>query len=358
MEISPLRHAVIGVGGVSHVHLASVGTHPNVTVVGLADVTDPKTWRVPIEHVNVTRYNDAEKMLRETRPHLVSVCTPNRFHHEFALLALRHGAHVICEKPMAMSPAEAEAMEAARATAGLLGGINFGYRNVAAFRFARELIAAGELGRLTRINTTYLQSFLGSTATPYSWRNDRELAGFGALGDLGVHMIDAARFITGLEFARVVGQSQILVREKTDATGRKVPVTTDTNASFLAEMTGQVLATFETSQVVPGYGNFFRVEISGENGTLAVHSDHPEEIWLRAGATLTRYATWKTDIPLQKLSTDFVNRGAPPSPGAIVAAIRGQKVDYPTFADGLRAQRVLGAIVDSIASGAWQSVPN
>jgi predicted dehydrogenase len=133
-------------------------------------------------------------------------------------------------------------------------------------------------------------------------------------------------------------------------------ITTDTNAAFLAELTGGVVATFETTQVAPGFGNLFRIEISGERGTLAVDSDHPEEIWLRTGATLTRYASWKTDLPLQKLPTDFIHRGGPPSPGAIVPAIRGEKVEFPTFADGLKAQRVLGAILDSMKSGAWEKI--
>ncbi len=354
MSASELRYAVIGMGGVAHFHLNQISVLPGVAVVGLCDPTDPQGWRVPAAQAGVPRFQDAEKMLRETKPDLVSICTPNKFHHALTLLALRHGAHVACEKPMAMTVAEAEAMEAARAAAGRLGGINFSYRNNAAFRFARELIAAGELGRVLRVNTVYLQSFLGAEATPYSWRNDLTLAGFGALGDLGVHMIDGVRFVTGLDYQRVVGLAQTLIPEKTDATGGRHPVTTDTNAAFLAELTGGVVGVFETTQVAPGYGNFFRIEVSGERGTLAVHSDHPEEIWLRAGATLTRYATWHTDLPLQRLPTDFVSRGTPPSPGAIVPAIRGEKIDFPTFADGLKAQRVLGALLDSMKSGSWQ----
>jgi predicted dehydrogenase len=356
MILPPLRYALIGMGGVSHVHLTGISAQPGVTVVGFADPTDPAGWRVPAAHAAVPRFQDAEKLLRETRPDLVSICTPNKFHHDLTLLALSLGAHVACEKPMAMTVAEAAAMETARAAAGKLGSINFSYRNVPAFRFARELIAAGELGRIMRVNTVYLQSFLGAPATLHSWRNEAALAGFGALGDLGVHMIDGVRFVTGLDYRRVVGLAQTLLPEKPDAAGRPRPVTTDSNAAFLAELDGGVIGTFETTQVAPGYGNFFRLEVSGERGTLAVHSDHPEEIWLRAGATLTKYATWKTDLPLQQLPTDFLTRGAPPSPAAIVPAIRGEKVDYPTFADGLKAQRVLGAILDSMKSGAWTSL--
>lgn len=354
MSASELRYAVIGMGGIAQLHLTQIASQPGVKVVGFADVTDPKTWRVPDAHAAAPRFQDAERLVRETRPDLVSICTPNKYHHPFTLLALKHGAHVACEKPLAMTVAEAEEMEAARAAAGRLGNINFSYRNVASFRFARELIAAGELGRLTRVNTVYLQSFLGAPATPYSWRNDLALAGFGALGDLGVHMIDGVRFVTGLAFQRVVGLAQRLIAEKPDAAGKPQAVTTDTNAAFLAELTGGVVATFETTQVAPGYGNYFRLEVSGDRGTLAIHSDHPDEIWLRAGATLTRYATWRSDLPLQRLPTDFAGRQGPGTPAAIVPAIRGEKVDFPTFADGLAAQRVLGALLASMQSGSWQ----
>lgn len=357
MPLSALRYAVIGAGGISSVHLRAIATQPDVTLVGIADPAAPELWRVPAEFAAAPRFHDAEQLLRETRPDLVSICAPNLSHHPLTLLALRHGASVVCEKPMATTVAQAEEMESARAAAGRLGGINFSYRNVGSFRFARDLVAAGELGRLTRVNVVYLQSFLGARMTLHSWRNDLALAGFGALGDLGVHMIDAVRFITGLDYRRVVGVAQTLIREKPDATGRLLPVTTDTNAAFLAELSGGVVGTFETTQIAPGYGNYFRVELSGEHGTLAVHSDHPDEIRLRAGATMTAYATWKTDLPWQKLPTDFLARGAPPTPAAIVPALRGENVSYPTFADGVQAQRVLGAIAASMTTGAWATLP-
>lgn len=353
MPTTPLRFAVIGAGGIAMTHLRDIGGQPGVNIVGLADPADPATWRISSEYAAVPRYQDAEKMLRETRPDLVSICTPNKFHHGLTLLALRHGAHVSCEKPLAMTVAEAAEMEAARTAAGKLGGINFSYRNVTAFRFARELIARGELGRLLRVNCVYLQSFLGAPAALHSWRNDVSLAGFGALGDLGIHMIDGVSWLTGLDYRRAVGLAQILIPEKPDAASVARPVTTDSNAAFLAELTGGVIGTFETSQVAPGYGNFFRIEISGEHGTLAVHSDHADELWLRVGGLLTHHATWRTDIPLQKIPTTYAGTGGPTTPGAIVPAIRGEKVDFPTFADGLRAQRVLGAIIESMRTGAW-----
>lgn len=350
---APLTFAVIGTGGIAHNHIRDFLATPSVTAVGFADPSDASLAAAARAFPGVPTFADAETMLLKTRPDIVTICTPNKFHKENTLLALRHGAHVVCEKPLAMDVAEAEAMEAARSAAGKLGGINFSYRNNPAFRFARTLVAAGELGRLTRINVVYLQSHLGAKATPYAWRNDAALAGFGALGDLGVHMIDTARFISGLDYRRVVGLAQTLIPQKADATGALHPVTTDTNAAWLAELTGGVIATFETTQVAPGYGNYFRLELSGDRGTLAVHSEHSEELWLHAGPTLATYATWKTDLPLQKVPTDFTRTSGPTTPAAIVHALRGENVSFPTFADGVAAQRVLAAIHTSMQTEAW-----
>ena len=148
MPAPSLRYAVIGAGGISATHLKAIATQPGVELVGISDPADPAQWRLSAAYAGAPRFQDPEKLLRETRPDLVSICTPNKFHCELTLLALKHGAHVACEKPMAMTLAEAGQMESARAAAGKLGGINFSYRNVAAFRFARELVARGELGKL------------------------------------------------------------------------------------------------------------------------------------------------------------------------------------------------------------------
>jgi predicted dehydrogenase len=334
---APLTFAVIGTGGIAHNHIRDFLATPGVTAVGFADPSAASLAAAARAFPGVPTFTDTETMLLKTRPDIVTICTPNKFHKENTLLALRHGAHVVCEKPLAMDVAEAEAMEAARAAAGKLGGINFSYRNNPAFRFAR----------------VYLQSHLGAKATPYAWRNDAALAGFGALGDLGVHMIDTARFISGLDYRRVVGLAQTLIPQKADATGALHPVTTDTNAAWLAELTGGVIATFETTQVAPGYGNYFRLELSGDRGTLAVHSEHSEELWLHAGSTLATYATWKTDLPLQKVPTDFTRTSGPTTPAAIVHALRGENVSFPTFADCVAAQRVLAAIHTSMQTEAW-----
>jgi predicted dehydrogenase len=108
--------------------------------------------------------------------------------------------------------------------------------------------------------------------------------------------------------------------------------------------------------VAPGYGDLFRIELSGERGTVAVDSEHPESVWLRTHPEPPRAPVWSTDPTPQPLPADFPSRRHPPSPSAVVPAIRGEAVDYPTFADGVRAQRVLAALEASMRTRAWAPV--
>lgn len=349
----PTRVAIFGPGGIGRYHLDHL-TRRHVEIVALCDTNEDNLWEAHARYPHAMATQDWNAVF-ETRPDVVAVCTPNKWHCELTLKALENGAHVICEKPMAMNLDEAQRMEAARAQAGKLGYINFSYRNNIAFRFAREIISNGELGRIRRVNVVYLQSFLGSPSNGFSWRNDIEIAGFGTLGDLGVHMIDGVRFITGLEFQRVVGTKQTLMETKRDGDGNERQVTTDTNAAWLAELSSGPIATMETTQVAPGYGNYFRIEISGDLGTIAVLSDKDRELQMTIGKSLSGYDTWTTDLPIHAVPTGFASRQRPDGPALLIDAIQGKDADYPSFADGVAAQAVLEAIVKSTETAAWVS---
>lgn len=349
-----LSFVVLGAGGIANFHVNQLVNQPGVRVVGFQDIAASQFERWKPRFADAQYDTDPVRLLERTRPDLACVCSSNVAHAPLTLAALAAGCHVLCEKPMAMTVDEALGMEQARQKAGRLGGINFSYRCVPSFRFAREIIRAGEIGRVQRINAVYLQSFLGAEQTPWAWRNDVAAAGFGALGDLGVHMVDGAGFVSGLVPRRIVGQAQTLVAEKRDASGTPRPVTTDTNASFLIEYEGGALGTFETSQVIPGYGNHFRIEVSGDRGLLRICSEEGESLHLHAGATLASYATWsKEAFPRVNVPTDFVARQPKSNPELIARAIRGETVDYPTFADGIVAQRMVNGVLESMRRAAW-----
>jgi len=354
--MQPLRYVILGAGGIARHHVDQYNNQPDMKVVGFLDIKPDVLARWKERFPDAVVETDVDRLLAQTRPDVASVCTPNYAHASLTIKALEAGCHVLCEKPMAMNLAEAEAMEKARVKAKKLGAINFSYRNVTTFRLAREIIRAGELGQLQRANVRYLQSFLGAS-TQFVWRNDIKEAGFGALGDLGVHMLDGVAFVAGLQPVRLVGNMQTLIPTKPDADGKPRKVTTDTNASWIIEYEGGVIGTFETSQVVPGYGNFFHMEISGDKGLLRVCSEDNENIVLYTGQTLTRYGTWRREnFPKITVPSGFADQQPKSTMESFVKAIRGEKVEYATFADGIMSQRCLAALLESIKTGRWAKV--
>src|SRR3954453_19002746 len=131
---------------------------------------------------------------------LVDVCTPGDTHAEIAVAALEAGKHVLCEKPLANSVEEAEAMGRAAESArsrGVRSMVGFTYRRVPAIAYARQLVAEGRLGRILHVRGAYLQDWLVDPESPLTWRLQKERAGSGALGDIGAHIVDLAQFVTG-----------------------------------------------------------------------------------------------------------------------------------------------------------------
>ncbi|MBV8781973.1 MAG: Gfo/Idh/MocA family oxidoreductase [Phycisphaerae bacterium] len=353
----PLRYVILGAGGISQFHVDAYAKLPDVTPVGFVDTNPEALERWKTRFPEAAFDHDPVRLLEKARPDLVSVCSPNSSHAELTQFAFAAGAHVMCEKPMAMSVEQAEEMEAARQKADRLGAIHFTYRSVASVRFAREIIRSGELGRIQRMNVRYLQSWLGSELQPFVWRNDIDTAGSGTLGDLGVHMIDVAGFITGLKPLRTVGITQTLLGKRKTAAGAERQVTTDTNASFLMEYDNGAIGTFETSQIAPTYGNFFHVEISGDRGVLRVCNEQDKSIGLLAGATISRYGTWSNEnVPSITLPSYFVNEQPKSMQEVFVKAIRGEAVEYATFADGVFSQRCMAAVQESVGTGRWTNI--
>src|SRR5687768_17894472 len=179
-------------------HFFDLPLRPQLTVlagrdaVRVADAAERLGWSsVETDWRRVLERNDVD---------LVDVCTPGDTHAEIAIAALEAGKHVLCEKPLANTVAEAQAMAeaAARAaTRGVRSMVGFTYRRVPAIALARKLVADGRLGDLRHVRAQYLQDWIADPAAPMSWRLDKDKAGSGALGDIGAHIVDLTQYITG-----------------------------------------------------------------------------------------------------------------------------------------------------------------
>jgi predicted dehydrogenase len=316
---------------------------------------------------------DWHALIKRDDVQLVDVCAPGELHAEVAIAALETGKHVLCEKPLANTLAEAEAMAAAAARAapqGVRAMTGFNYRRVPAVALARQLVTEGRIGQLRHVRATYLQDWLVDPASPLSWRLQRERAGSGALGDLGSHIVDLAQYLTGELIAGVSAATATFVGERPlPGSARSGPVTVDDAAVFTARLGSGALGTFEATRFASGRKNQLRIELNGERGSLAFDLERLNELEFfdRAGdsaeAGFRRILVTEPEHPYlsawwpQGHVLGWEHTFTHQVRDLVTAIATGGEL-APTFADGLQVQRVLDAVERSAASGAaWTPVP-
>ncbi|WP_331233498.1 Gfo/Idh/MocA family protein [Natronorarus salvus] len=288
---------------------------------------------------------------------------PNHVHAEPSIAALEAGVPTFCEKPLAPTLDEAERMAEAAANADIPAGCAFNYRFVPAIQYARHLIEAGEIGEIRHVRGRYLQDWLVDPGAEWSWRNDSEMAGSGALGDLGSHTIDLARFLVGDstgEIERISGHLETFVEERPTGDGETRPVTVDDAYTAQASFENGAVGSFEASRFATGHKNDHTIEIHGSEGSLRFSLERLNELEVLTGDDRGYQTVLVTDE-----SDPYVDHWWPP--GHVVgwehtfvhenyeflSAVDSGGEFAPSFADGLAAQRVMDAIERSDARGEW-----
>ncbi len=190
-----LRVGIIGTGGIARGrHLPCFGRHPNVTLAAVSDVVRESVDAVAKEFNIPGVYTDYNEMFEKEQLDAVVVCTPNKYHAPAAISALEHGIHVLCEKPMALDPAEGRAMLATAQKTGKTLSIGFHYRHMATVRAAKRVVDAGDLGNTYMVRVQALRR----RGIP-SWGTfvHKHIQGGGAMIDFGVHLLDTALWLIG-----------------------------------------------------------------------------------------------------------------------------------------------------------------
>jgi predicted dehydrogenase len=316
---------------------------------------------------------------------LVDIVAPGDLHAPIAIAALRAGKHVLCEKPLANTLAEAEAMAAAADAAYPLGAramVGFNYRRVPALALARRLVEQGRIGRLQHVRAVYLQDWLVDPDSPLTWRLQAEHAGSGALGDLGAHIVDLARFLTGDEIAGVSAVSATFTKERPlpGASGAGTAsgtgsgrVTVDDAVVFAARFGSGALGSFEATRCAAGRKNGLRIELNGSAGSLAFDLERLNELEFYDGAAggpddKSATAGFRR-ILVTEAEHPYLSGWWPPGhilgwehtfthqARDLLAAIAGGGQPEPSFGDGVAVQRVLDAVQRSAGAGSgWETV--
>jgi predicted dehydrogenase len=312
---------------------------------------------------------------------VVDVSSPGDTHRDIALAALAAGKHVLCEKPLANTLAEAEEMTAAAEEAeqrGVLSMVGFNYRRTPALALARQLVAEGRLGQIHHVRAQYLQDWIVDPDFPLVWRLQKDKAGSGALGDIGAHVVDLASFLTGDRLTGVSGTLQRFVETRPlpdqaaglsgsagSSGGSMGEVTVDDAAAFFGRTAGGALAVFEATRFATGRKNAMRIELNGSDGSLAFDFERLNELQFYDGTVPTTEAGFR-----RILATDpghpYAAAWWPPGHGLgyehtfvhevadFVRDVSAGTPPAPSFADGLYVQRVLDAVErSSAASSIW-----
>ena len=283
-----LRAGLIGTGFIGPVHLEAL-RRIGVSVSALCDLPDrvkaaAEKWAIP------ESFGDYQDLLRSANVDVVHITSPNRFHCEMALAALRAGKHVVCEKPLAMNTRETERIASLARGSGKVFAVNYNVRFYPAVLALRRMVARRELGEIIHVNGSYMQDWLFKD-TDYNWRLLPQEGGkLRAVADIGTHWLDTASFILKAAVTSVfadlgtfhktrrrpLGEVQTFARPDTKVRYAKYQVATEDFASVLLQFANSARGNLAVSQVAAGRKNCIRIEVYGSKKSAAWCSEAPE----------------------------------------------------------------------------------
>ncbi|MCX6613154.1 MAG: Gfo/Idh/MocA family oxidoreductase [Acidobacteria bacterium] len=321
-----IRTAMLGTGFMGIVHTEAIRRLGNVEVTAVAGSSDSKAKAFADQLFIEKSTGDWESLLKDPNIDAVHICTPNALHHPMAKIAIENGKHVLCEKPLTMTSAEAQDLLTLAEAKGVAHATNHNLRYYPAVQQIRQMVAAGDLGEILAVQGTYSQDWL-LYDTDYNWRIEAEHNGkLRAMGDIGSHWMDMIQHLTALPITSVCGE----------------------------------LTTFHKTRKKPK-GSY------GTKSGVAWNQEKPDELWIghrnspnqvivKDGSLFYPAAAAYAELPgghsegyddsHKNLFKRFYRRVADPK-----AAI-----DYPTFADGLRGMLLLEAVAASSERRGWVDV--
>ncbi len=318
---------------------------------------------------------DWRKVIERDDVDIVDISVPTYLHRDIAVAAAQAGKHIFCEKPFALTLAEAQAMYDAAKEAGIVHYLNHNYRRCPAVMLAKRLIDEGKIGRIFHWRGTYLQDWIVDPDFPLTWHLRAETAGTGPHGDLNSHSIDLARFLVG-DVKAVAAMMTTFIKERplpgagaatfSAGSGESTEmgqVTVDDASFMLAEFENGALGTFEASRFAPGRKNYNYFEIYGSNGSLVFNLERMNELQLFLRDDPAYAQGFRTIIATEGGQHAYVANWWPP--GHIIGyehEFHHAVVDFmkaietggeirPNFYDGVKEVEVLQAGIQSAQSG-------
>jgi predicted dehydrogenase len=347
---------------------AAFGDVPAIDRVALCDVDEAHARTCASEFGFARATTDWRDLLADRSIHLVSITSPNGLHREMAVAALAAGKHVWCEKPMALTLEDAEAMtEAAAKATTRATALGYGYLRNPALQHARQLIAEGAIGDVFDFRGSVDEDYQADPQGPWSWRMTRKDAGLGTLGDLTVHLVSLAQELAG-DIASLCAMVDVVHRERpVPGSAKMAAVENDDIAHALVRFASGARGVLASSRVAHGRKNGLKVEVHGTKGTLWLDNERMNELnlYIAEGPKGTRGFRRILSGPEHPAYGKLC-----PAPGhglgfnelkvielaELLYAATGRPSRSVTFARGITIERVIHAFARSAEAGGWVSV--
>ena len=382
---------VVSLGWMGRLHASSyqripsrfpeLGIRPRLVVA--ADPLE-ENQRAAVEQFGFERaVASIEEVLADPEVELVSICSPNFLHRDFAVRAAAAGKPFWIEKPMGVGAAQsreiAQAAAQARGGDGVATAVGFNYRHAPAIAHLRELVAAGRLGRITNVRCWLIADYASSPEGPLTWRYDRARGGSGVIGDLLSHGVDLVQHVTGQRLTEVSATTDVFIPDRPLPLGTGVghgavavseergPVENEDWVAALGRLSGGAHTTLESSRVARGHRSDYALEVFGTEGSArwSFTRMNEFEVMIGEGGSEHGYTTvlagpghgeYSRFQPGPGIPMSFDDLKVIEAAAFLSDAALGTQL-APNAADGVRAAETCEAIVRSAASRAWESVP-
>jgi predicted dehydrogenase len=378
-----IRVGVIGTGFIGPAHIEALRRLGNVDVVALAEGS-PELAKSKAEALGIEKcYGDYKQLLKDKQIQSVHICSPNYLHYEMAKAALQAGKHVICEKPLAVSAAQAQELVELADKTGLVNAVNFNIRYYPLMRHVRTMVQKKDVGEIFAVQGSYLQDWLFHP-TDYNWRLEPEQSGRSrAIADIGSHWMDLIEHVTGLRIQEVCADFATFhkVRKKPlkpvetyagkvlkPEDYQDVPINTEDYATVLFGFDNGGRGVMTVNQVAAGRKNRLYFEIDGSKQAVAWESEMPNQIWIgkRDGNNEILMRDPSLVYPEAAKLIDYPgghNEGFPDTFKQLCRDVYGYIASqsspaptFPTFKDGLRELVLCEKIMESNEKKTWVKV--
>lgn len=366
---------IIGFGFMGKTHTYGYKTIPlyydnlpfKIKLVGVCDVNrETAEYAKEMQGFQFST-SDPDDILQREDIDIVNICTPNIFHKDTVIKALKAGKHIYCDKPLAISYEETREIIKEIGSSSVITQMALQYRYFPVTMRAKELIDEGSIGQVLSFRASYLHSGSVDPNKPLGWKQDKKFGGGGVLFDLGSHVIDLMYYLLG-KYASIFADTTVIYSHRPAIDGQLVKVEADDLALMIAKMENGATGTIEASKVATGTNDEMRVEIHGDQGALRFNLMEPNYLEFydntlpdepyggRKGFVriecVQRFKKPGGNFPNSKFSIGWI-RAHVHSLYNFIESIHCNRQGTPSFEDGAYVQYIMEKAYESADKGHW-----